>query len=144
FQLANHLLATKPWQLFAFVEMGTDRIHHGFWKHMDPEHRAHVPGGPYEHVIGDYYEHVDGLVGGLLEHADDETLVLVVSEHGAKPVHRGSPRYSRARRLGPRREAARRWDPRERVPPPRGSPLAPRRAERRHVAARGRDRLVGD
>jgi predicted AlkP superfamily phosphohydrolase/phosphomutase len=89
FQLAEHLLATKPWQLFAFVEMGTDRIHHGFWKYMDPEHRKHVPGGPYEHVIGDYYEHVDGLVGGLLEHADDETLVLVVSDHGAKRLDGG-------------------------------------------------------
>src|SRR3954471_14863521 len=28
FVLANHLLRTKPWQLFAMVEMGHDRIHH--------------------------------------------------------------------------------------------------------------------
>ncbi len=89
FQLAEHLLSTRPWQLFAFVEMGTDRIHHGFWKYMDAQHRKHEPGGPYEHVIRDYYEHVDGLIGGLLEHADDETLVLVVSDHGAKRLDGG-------------------------------------------------------
>ena len=124
FRLADHLLATKPWQLFAFVEMGTDRIHHGFWKHMDPEHRKHEPGGPYEHVIRDYYEHVDGLVGGLLDHADDETLVLVVSDHGAKRLD-GGIRVNEWLRTG-------------------GPPLAPRGAERRHVAARGRDRLVAD
>jgi predicted AlkP superfamily phosphohydrolase/phosphomutase len=40
-------------------------------------------------VIRDYSVHVDGLVGGLLEHADDETLVLVVSDHGAKRLDGG-------------------------------------------------------
>ena len=64
FALAEHLLETRPWQLFAMVEMGTDRIHHGFWKYMDPEHRKHEPGNPYEHAILDYYVHLDGLIGG--------------------------------------------------------------------------------
>ena len=39
FRLAEHFAATKPWELFVMVEMGVDRMHHGFWKHMDPEHR---------------------------------------------------------------------------------------------------------
>jgi hypothetical protein len=42
FALAEHLLETKPWTLFAMVEMGPDRMHHGFWKDMDPEHRKHA------------------------------------------------------------------------------------------------------
>jgi predicted AlkP superfamily phosphohydrolase/phosphomutase len=89
FRLAEHLLETRPWQLFALVEMGTDRIHHGFWKFMDPEHRKHEPGNRYEGAILEYYEHLDGLVGRLLGHADDETLVLVVSDHGAKRLDGG-------------------------------------------------------
>jgi predicted AlkP superfamily phosphohydrolase/phosphomutase len=89
FRLADHLLETKPWQLFAMVEMGHDRIHHGLWKYMDPQHRKHEPGNPYEHSIRDYYRHVDGLIGGLLRHADDETLVLVLSDHGAKRLDGG-------------------------------------------------------
>ena len=89
FALAEHLLATKPWELFAMVEMGHDRMHHGFWKDMDPEHRKHVPGGPYENAILDYHRHVDGLIGRLLEHADDETAILVVSDHGAKRMDGG-------------------------------------------------------
>ena len=44
FALAQHLLETRPWQLFAMVEMGPDRMHHAFWKFMDPEHRKHEPG----------------------------------------------------------------------------------------------------
>jgi predicted AlkP superfamily phosphohydrolase/phosphomutase len=89
FALADHLLRTKPWELFVMVEMGPDRMHHGFWKDMDPEHRKHVPGTPYERAILDYHRHLDGLVGKLLEHADDETVVLVVSDHGAKRMDGG-------------------------------------------------------
>jgi predicted AlkP superfamily phosphohydrolase/phosphomutase len=89
FTLADHLLSTKPWDLFAMVEMGTDRIHHGFWKDMDPQHRKHVPGGPYEQAILDYHVHLDGLLARLLRHADDETAVLVVSDHGAKRMEGG-------------------------------------------------------
>ena len=89
FALAEHLLETRPWQLFAMVEMGHDRIHHGFWKYMDAEHRKHEPGNPFERAIRDYYVHVDGLIARLLEHADDETVVLVVSDHGAKRLDGG-------------------------------------------------------
>src|SRR4051794_24463814 len=84
FKLAEHLLQTKPWDLFAMVEMGTDRMHHGFWKDMAPAPRKHVPGGAYENAILDSHRHVDGLVGRLLAHADDDTTVFVVSDHGAK------------------------------------------------------------
>jgi predicted AlkP superfamily phosphohydrolase/phosphomutase len=88
FLLADHLLRTKPWQLFAMVEIGTDRMHHGFWKFMDHDHRKYAP-GPFEDAILDYNRHVDAAVGRLLEHADDETTVLVVSDHGAKRMDGG-------------------------------------------------------
>jgi predicted AlkP superfamily phosphohydrolase/phosphomutase len=89
FRLAGHLLDTRPWQLFVLVEMGTDRIHHGFWKFMDREHRKYEPGNPYEHAIRDYYVYLDGLIGGLLERADEDTLVVVVSDHGSKRLEGG-------------------------------------------------------
>ena len=62
FALAEHLLETRPWELFVMVEMGPDRMHHGFWKFMDPEHRRYEPGNPYENAILDYHRHVDGLI----------------------------------------------------------------------------------
>jgi predicted AlkP superfamily phosphohydrolase/phosphomutase len=89
FTLARHFLRTKPWDFFMMVEMGTDRIHHGFWKYMDPAHPKHVPGNPYEHVIRDYYRFVDGQVGELLEEVPEDTVVLVVSDHGAKGMEGG-------------------------------------------------------
>jgi len=89
FALADHLLSTRPWDLFAMVEMGTDRMHHAFWKDMDPSHRKHEPSGPYRDAIREYYRHVDVLVGRLLRHADDDTYVFVVSDHGAKRMDGG-------------------------------------------------------
>jgi predicted AlkP superfamily phosphohydrolase/phosphomutase len=88
FALAEHLLETKPWSLFAMVEMGPDRMHHGFWKFMDPEHRKHEPGNAYENAILDYHRHVDGLIGKLLAHADEDTVVFILSDHGAKRLDR--------------------------------------------------------
>jgi predicted AlkP superfamily phosphohydrolase/phosphomutase len=89
FALAEHLLATRPWDLFALVEMGPDRMHHAFWKFMDPEHRKHEPGSPFKTAILDYHRHLDGLVARLLEHADDDTVVFLLSDHGAKRLDGG-------------------------------------------------------
>jgi len=65
---------------------GVDRIHHAFWKFSDPSHAQYVPGSKYEHAIRDYYIYVDQKVGELLSHLDDETAVLVASDHGAKAM----------------------------------------------------------
>jgi predicted AlkP superfamily phosphohydrolase/phosphomutase len=89
FALADHLLSTRPWDMFAMVEMGTDRMHHAFWKDMDPAHRKHDPNGKYRDAIRSYYHHVDAHIGRLLEHADDDTYVFVVSDHGAKRMDGG-------------------------------------------------------
>jgi len=84
FRLARWLLRTKPWDLFAMVEMGPDRMHHAFWRHMDPSHRLHEPGSPYSGAIHDYYVALDRHLGALLDDLPLDTLVLVVSDHGAK------------------------------------------------------------
>jgi predicted AlkP superfamily phosphohydrolase/phosphomutase len=89
FQVAEHLLATKPWDLFFMVEMGTDRVHHGFWRFSDPEHRLHEPGNRFEGALLDYYRALDDKIARLLRFADDDTAVLLVSDHGAKRIDGG-------------------------------------------------------
>lgn len=89
FRLASHLVRTKPWDFFMMVEMGTDRIHHAFWHYMDEKHVLHVPHSSYRHAIYDYYKFVDGQIGQLLSHFPPDTLVLVVSDHGAKRMDGG-------------------------------------------------------
>jgi predicted AlkP superfamily phosphohydrolase/phosphomutase len=89
FRVAEHLLETRPWDLFFMVEMGTDRVHHGFWRFMDPEHRLYEPGNRYENAMLAYYRSLDEKIGRLLRFADEDTAVLVVSDHGAKRIDGG-------------------------------------------------------
>jgi predicted AlkP superfamily phosphohydrolase/phosphomutase len=89
FKVLNYLLREKPWDFFMFVEMGVDRMHHGFWKYMDQEHPKYEPGNPYEHAIRDYTVYLDGRVGELVEQLDGDTVVLVVSDHGAQRMYGG-------------------------------------------------------
>lgn len=89
FRVAEHLLTTKPWDFFMMVEMGVDRLHHGFWRFCDPSHPAYEPGNPYENVFRDYYRAVDARVGEIVAKVGDETAVFLVSDHGAKGMHGG-------------------------------------------------------
>ncbi len=89
FKVALHLMAEKEWDFFMMVEMGVDRIHHGFWKFHDPKHPKYQKGSKYENSIRDYYVYVDQKVGELLSHIGPETTVLVVSDHGAKAMAGG-------------------------------------------------------
>jgi predicted AlkP superfamily phosphohydrolase/phosphomutase len=71
------------------VEIGVDRLHHGFWKYHDPQHRKHEPGNPLLNSIHDYYVWLDKEIGSLLELIDDNTIVIVMSDHGAKRMDGG-------------------------------------------------------
>jgi predicted AlkP superfamily phosphohydrolase/phosphomutase len=89
FRVAKHLIQTKPWDFFMLVEMGVDRIHHGFWSYMDRTHPKYEAGNPFEHAIRDYYRFVDREVGELIGLAPSNTVVMVVSDHGAKKMDGG-------------------------------------------------------
>jgi len=89
FAMARHLVTTRPWDFFMMVEMGTDRIHHAFWKFSDPAHRKYEKGNKFEHAIRDYYRFVDAQVAGLLPLLGDDTSVFVVSDHGAQNMEGG-------------------------------------------------------
>ncbi len=89
FAMARHLVTTRPWDFFMMVEMGTDRIHHAFWKFHDKSHRKYEPGNPYENAIRDYYRLIDQKISELLPALGDETSIFVVSDHGAKKMEGG-------------------------------------------------------
>lgn len=89
FRLALHCLRTKPWDFFMHVNIGLDRAQHGFWRYHDPRHRLHEPGSRFASAIADYYRMLDAMAGQLIEQAGDDTLVLIVSDHGVKRMDGG-------------------------------------------------------
>ena len=86
FKVIKHLIQTKDWNFFMFVEIGLDRIHHAFWKYFDESHHLYEPGSEFENVVEDYYILLDTKVGELLDLIDDDTVVMVASDHGGKPM----------------------------------------------------------
>jgi predicted AlkP superfamily phosphohydrolase/phosphomutase len=89
FKVIRHFLNSEPWDFFMFVEMGIDRIHHGFWRFHDRAHRLYQPSNPYQDVIHEYYVYVDEEIGMILNDIQDDTAIMVVSDHGAKRMEGG-------------------------------------------------------
>lgn len=89
FQVIRHLMTQVDWTYFQFVEIGLDRVQHGFWKYHDPTHRQHEPGNAFATVVRDYYAYLDEEIGTLLELMRDDDTVLVASDHGAQRLDGG-------------------------------------------------------
>ena len=89
FRVTRHLMQTRPWDFLMHVEIGTDRIHHAFWRFLDETHRRHEPDSEFRDAIRDYYRLIDREIGRLMALAGDETAVLLVSDHGAKRIDGG-------------------------------------------------------
>ena len=84
FKLVKKMLVEKPWDFFMFVEMGVDRIHHGMWSYTDEKHWRYQPDNPFIDSIRDYYVYLDREIGEMLDLLPPDTMVMVVSDHGAK------------------------------------------------------------
>ncbi len=69
----------------------TDRIQHMFFRCLDDSHPANRGKEVERHknVIEDLYVRMDGLLGRTIEKIDEETLFIVMSDHGFKPFRRG-------------------------------------------------------
>lgn len=89
FANVRHWLKNADWDYFHFVEIGLDRLQHGFWKFHDPQHILHEAGNPYAEVIREYYLYLDREIGSILELLDDDTIVMVASDHGAQRLDGG-------------------------------------------------------
>ncbi len=86
FEVAKRLIEEDDPELLMLVDMGTDRLHHAFWRHTDEQHPRFVENSPFANAIRDYYRHIDEQIGALLALCDRETIVMVVSDHGARPL----------------------------------------------------------
>ena len=89
FKLARYLLETKDWDLFTMVEMGSDRLHHAFWRFWDKTHPKYEPNSPFSETMRNYYRALDAELGETLACVDEDTTIMVVSDHGAKRMDGG-------------------------------------------------------
>ena len=69
-----------------------DRLAHMFWRFREPDHPSNHDHGynpEFANVIEEHYRECDIIVGEAMKYADDETLFIVLSDHGMNSFQRG-------------------------------------------------------
>jgi predicted AlkP superfamily phosphohydrolase/phosphomutase len=84
----RHLSELRPANFRMIVYGSTDQVQHHFWHFMDEAHDKHDPVGAKEfrHAIRETYQHIDVQLGQLLDECDDDTVVIIMSDHGFGPM----------------------------------------------------------
>ncbi|MHA2051929.1 MAG: alkaline phosphatase family protein [Promethearchaeota archaeon] len=86
FKTVKYLMKNKKWDYFNFVIIGLDRFHHAFWKYYDKEHPKYEIDNPFKDEMRKFYTYLDTEVGEILDMLDENTIVMIVSDHGAKAM----------------------------------------------------------
>jgi len=70
--------------VLASAFFSTDRLQHIFWVTRDPEHPLYEKAyaEKYGHVIDDCYKTMDRILGDVMQKVDDDTALIVFSDHG--------------------------------------------------------------
>jgi len=85
----KYLISKYDWDFFMVVFMGTDDIQHFFWKYMDPKHPRYDPtkAKVYGGEILKYYQKIDECLGNLIKSVNNDTIVIIMSDHGFGPYY---------------------------------------------------------
>lgn len=89
FDMARYIWNEKAPDFLMMVEIGVDRFHHAFWRHIDPAHPRYEQDDRYTGLGREYYARLDRHMARLCENVDEETVFLIVSDHGARAMHGG-------------------------------------------------------
>jgi predicted AlkP superfamily phosphohydrolase/phosphomutase len=87
---AGYLMQAYDPQFMILVLQETDAVQHRFWKYMDRNHPQYdtKEAERYGDGILEVYRRIDENLHLLLDHVDDEALVIVMSDHGAGGIHK--------------------------------------------------------
>ena len=87
FKVAKEFIMKKQWDFFIMVTTGTDRVHHAFWADMDETHPDHKKDSRFKEAIRDYYKFIDREIGEIEKALGKEDAIVIMSDHGAGPMH---------------------------------------------------------
>ena len=88
-RIVEALLREQDWQMM-FVTFGEPHgAGHYLWHVGDPSYPTHPADAPKVNYVRDVYAAVDAAIGGILEAAGDDVLVLVTSGDGMGPNYSG-------------------------------------------------------
>jgi hypothetical protein len=89
-RIGRHLFSRYPVDLFAVYFGGVDVASHRFWKFANPEALAYgvraADAAALGGVIDAYYQYIDGVLGEYLADLGPADTLVVLSDHGFRPV----------------------------------------------------------
>ncbi len=77
-----YLMNKIDWDFFMVVFTGMDRLQHFLWEYIDPEHPKYEKSNPYRDFVAEYLQTLDNYIGQMLELVNDNTTIIVLSDHG--------------------------------------------------------------
>ncbi|OHC05786.1 MAG: hypothetical protein A2Z57_00455, partial [Planctomycetes bacterium RIFCSPHIGHO2_12_39_6] len=75
-QAILHFMKNEVWDLFIGIFTETDRLHHFFWEFAERNDPKYSP------LFLDYYKKIDASIGKIMEYIDDNTTLILLSDHG--------------------------------------------------------------
>jgi len=81
-KLLKDLIVSEEWDFFMSVMIGTDRLQHMLWRHFDETHRRFIENSPHKDALKNYYKYLDERLGEVLDLLDEDTVIIVASDHG--------------------------------------------------------------
>jgi len=84
FELTKYFIKEKKCDFVFTVIMGTDRMPHLFYRYFDKNHRRYIPHPKYENALKNHYEFCDENIGEILNLADEDTTMIVTSDHSVQ------------------------------------------------------------
>jgi predicted AlkP superfamily phosphohydrolase/phosphomutase len=87
---ARYLMDRHEWDFFMVHYIATDWVQHFLWHCLDSTHPRHnkKEALAYGSAILDVYRQIDDALGKLVESLDQDTVALVMSDHGFGPFYK--------------------------------------------------------
>jgi predicted AlkP superfamily phosphohydrolase/phosphomutase len=79
--LNEELKRFKKGAFFFYFET-LDMVQHMFWRYLDTKHVLYEKNSQYKDTIFKYYEKLDNILGNILKELDEDTILIVLSDHG--------------------------------------------------------------
>lgn len=83
----DHALEEFDEGFLFFYFSSVDQGCHMLWRYMDPDHPAYIEDPKLNGAIRTLYQQMDEALGRIREAADEETTVIVMSDHGFSPFY---------------------------------------------------------
>jgi predicted AlkP superfamily phosphohydrolase/phosphomutase len=98
----RRLLDGEPWDVACMVFVSPDRVQHCLLEYVHPMHPAYAEAAssPVAERVRDVYRLLDRELASLVERADDDDLVILMSDHGHQPCTRALSMNKVLERLG--------------------------------------------